>query len=355
MNDITKMLIQSTTKIMKDVCTKEMVNDAEKGRWAAELWEVLAESGLLSIAVPEERNGNGGSYHDAFSVVRIAAKYSAPIPLAETLLANWLLADMGESVSEEPLTIAWKYSKPFAFRKSAEGWMVSGEAEGVPWARHAKRMLVIGTLGTEAVLTLLEPKKGTITLGQNMAGEARDTVTFSDICLEHCRLIPVSAERVQEWIWYSGALMRTVMMAGALERIMELTVAYSSERAQFGKLISQFQAVQHQLATLVGEATASDAAANCAVEAFEKNKLSKEIAMAKIRVNEAVGIAAPVAHQVHGAIGFTHEHILHQSTRRIWSWRDEFGSETEWGTRLAEELMRVDHNRLWSYITEKSS
>lgn len=77
--------------------------------------------------------------------------------------------------------------------------------------------------------------------------------------------------------------------------------------------------------------------------------------MAKIRINEAVSAGAPIAHQVHGAIGFTHEHILHQSTRRVWSWREEFGTETEWSERLAALLTKVDHNKLWSFITAKST
>ena len=55
-----------------------------------------------------------------------------------------------------------------------------------------------------------------------------------------------------------------------------------------------------------------------------------EIAAAKARIGEAVALVAGVAHQVHAAMGFTHEHTLHRSTRRLWSWRDEFGTESEW-------------------------
>lgn len=354
MNDITKMLIQTTTKMLKEFSTKEVVNAAENGRWASELWEMLTESGLLTIAVPEELNGNGGSYQDAFQVVRLAAKYSAPIPLAETLLVNWLLADVGESAREEPLTFASTYRKPFYFRKSAEGWVVNGQAEGVPWARYASRMLVVGEMEDEAVLALLDPAKGVSRPGQNLASEARDTISFSDALIKDCYLIRVDAECVQKKMLYTGALLRTVMMVGALERILELTVNYSSERSQFGRPIHQFQAVSHQLAILAGEMAAADTAAQYAIEAYEKGQLSKEIAMAKIRVNEAVGVAAPLAHQVHGAIGFTHEHVLHQSTRRVWSWRDEFGSETEWGERLAKELLYVDPHSLWSFVTGMS-
>ncbi len=102
------------------------------------------------------------------------------------------------------------------------------------------------------------------------------------------------------------------------------------ERSQFGRPIHRFQAIQHQLALLAGETAAAKIAANCAVDPYGKEPFSKEIAFAKIRVNEAVGKANPIAHQVLAAIGFTYEHTLHHSTRRLWSWRDEFGTETDW-------------------------
>ena len=53
-----------------------------------------------------------------------------------------------------------------------------------------------------------------------------------------------------------------------------------------------------------------------------------EIAAAKVRAGEAAGVGAGIAHQVHGAIGFTYEHSLHFATRRLWSWRAEFGTES---------------------------
>ncbi len=58
------------------------------------------------------------------------------------------------------------------------------------------------------------------------------------------------------------------------------------------------------------------------------------MAVAKARVGEAAGKVAEVCHQVHGAMGFTQEHPLHFATRRLWSWRDEFGHETFWQERI---------------------
>ncbi len=90
----------------------------------------------------------------------------------------------------------------------------------------------------------------------------------------------------------------------------------------------KFQAVQQNLAVLAGQTAAAVAAADMAAEAVADGLKLLPIAAAKARTGEAAGIAAAIAHQVHGAIGFTFEHNLHFLTRRLWSWRDEFGKDS---------------------------
>jgi acyl-CoA dehydrogenase len=54
---------------------------------------------------------------------------------------------------------------------------------------------------------------------------------------------------------------------------------------------------------------------------------------------------------VHGAIGFTYEHSLHFFTKRLWSWRDEFGNEAEWNLLVGRHMARAGADRLWAEIT----
>jgi alkylation response protein AidB-like acyl-CoA dehydrogenase len=75
------------------------------------------------------------------------------------------------------------------------------------------------------------------------------------------------------------------------------------------------------------------------------------IAAAKIRSGQSAGRAAELAHQLHGAIGFTDEHELHLFTRRLWSWRDEYGSESYWSARLGEVLVQGGADDLWKALT----
>ena len=121
-------------------------------------------------------------------------------------------------------------------------------------------------------------------------------------------------------------------MAGALQAILDLAGAYAKERIAFGRPIGKFQAVQHNLARLAGEVAAANAASGSAADAIAHadafdDAVFLEVAAAKVRAGEAAGQGAAIAHQVFGAIGFTREHILHRFTRRLWAWRDEFGSK----------------------------
>ncbi len=82
--------------------------------------------------------------------------------------------------------------------------------------------------------------------------------------------------------------------------------------------------------------------------------MTSEVAVAKVRVGEAAGTGAAIAHQVHGAIGFTREYSLHHATRRIWAWREEFGNETYWAIRLGHMVAANGADALWPFVTAGS-
>jgi acyl-CoA dehydrogenase len=78
------------------------------------------------------------------------------------------------------------------------------------------------------------------------------------------------------------------------------------------------------------------------------------MAASKVIANTAATEAARAAHQAHGAIGMTREYRLHQFTRRLWSWRSEFGSEGEWARRLGERVISAGADALYPAITDMS-
>jgi alkylation response protein AidB-like acyl-CoA dehydrogenase len=78
-----------------------------------------------------------------------------------------------------------------------------------------------------------------------------------------------------------------------------------------------------------------------------------EVAAAKIRVGEAAGVGAGIAHQVLGAIGFTREHVLHRFTQRLWAWRDDFDNESAWAVRLGTLIAARGSEGLWPLLASR--
>jgi acyl-CoA dehydrogenase len=253
-------------------------------------------------------------------------------------------------VRDEIITISSKM-EPFHFLKSGSGWYVSGVAKNVPWARFADKILVQGETPEGSILSLVPLNKAKIVPGHNLGGEARDHVIFDNIFVDVSKTLAVAPEELTKKVLYGGALTRIAMMAGALENILEITIRYTTERTQFGRPLNRFQAVQHQIAQIAGEVTAARIAADRATNSYEKNQCTSEIPLAKIRVNEAAGKVSRMAHQVLAAIGFTYEHSLHHSTRRLWAWREEFGTEKVWEKEFTRELLNLPENGLWSMLT----
>jgi alkylation response protein AidB-like acyl-CoA dehydrogenase len=186
-----------------------------------------------------------------------------------------------------------------------------------------------------------------VTPGANLALEPRDTLEIAaDLPADAVAPAGPDAGHLRA----VGAALRCQQMAGALGRLVAMTTQYALDRTQFGRPIGKFQAVQHSLAVLAGQAAAATAAADGAAEAIAPPRVLA-IAAGKQRCGEAAGKGAAIAHQVHGAIGFTYEHTLHYLTKRLWSWRDEFGSEAEWASLLGRHMAASGPDRLWFEIT----
>ena len=186
---------------------------------------------------------------------------------------------------------------------------------------------------------------GEITTDQNLAREPRDTLAFEAAPVVAAapagRGVPARA------VWLYGALVRSAQMAGGLDYLLRQASQYATERRQFGKPIGSFQVIQQNLAVLAGHTAAAGTAAANAFRAADRGDAAFEIAVAKVRVGEAAGIGAQIAHQVHGAIGFTDEHRLQQFTRRLWSWRDDFGTEAQWAVRLGRLAAQIGTDGVW--------
>lgn len=349
MNEMLQIILDTTTRIFEDRCNRDVLEKAEAGEWPARLWEDVTAAGITLALLPEEHGGAGLNFDDALAVVRMAGYHGVPIPLAETMITARILADTGLEVPDAPLSFApCEPGRELKAERAGGAWRVSGSCRRVPWGRRSAG--VIAAVATEdgERLICLNPERTEITSGANLAFEPRDNLRVDAMTL--------SDEAFVAWpggssaLFALGALIRAQQLAGAMQRALDLSTRYAGERVQFGRPLAKFQAIQQQLAVMAGQVAAANAGADTAAQSWGTDKREFAVAVAKSRAGEAAGEVAAIAHQVHGAMGFTREHSLHYTTRRLWSWRDEFGGETLWQRRLGRQTLDMGADELWPFL-----
>lgn len=340
MSDTARLLHDAAHKLFAEHVTPESLRTAEDGAWQEDLWDAVEEAGFPDLLVDRETPAEERAKLCA-TLLKAAARHLAPIPLGETVLTRGLLAARGFEAPSGPLSFSLLDGHSHTHGDHSH---LEGTAKRVVYGRDAKGVLLIAPHTSDAVFVAV--RRGKIAPGKNIASEARDDLTFADTAGASVPGI------TQDYLTALGAALRSIQIAGALERVLMQTVEYARTRVQFGKPIAAFQAIQQQLAILAGQTAVAGSAAEAAIADWETpEKLALSAAVAKVRCGEAAGIAASIAHQVHGAIGITYEHTLHFATRRLWSWRAEFGSEAFWSERIGQSVAAAGAEAYWPSVT----
>ncbi|WP_033294121.1 acyl-CoA dehydrogenase family protein [Amycolatopsis jejuensis] len=294
-----------------------------------ELWRTLGELGLVRLTGSEQHGGSGAGWPEAAELLRAAATHGVRVPLAEhDLLACWLLEEAGLTPDNARRTICLLGD--------------DGTAAGVPWVVQSERVALVFRRGgtwqvTDAAVPDLDVEPGT-----NLVGEPRDRVSADTGRFPGVAVPDALISR----LLLRGALVRGVQVSAVLDRIVELCVTHASDRTQFGRPLSKFQAVQH----LVVDAAAEAASARSATEAALADGTEFRIAVARSCAGHAASIVVRNAHQVHGAIGTTREHRLHESTTAALAWRSEFGSVRQWDELLTDRATQSGRRGLWPLV-----
>lgn len=327
--DTTQLIVDTANKIFHDAVDKKLLDEAERGNFAQDLWKLIVANGFHLLGTKD----SGTSVADMYAFLQVCGQHAVPLPLAESLTANlWL------HPSDQISSIGWMQSSNSAYVTDAV------------WGNQADRVLGIcvpenANLSAPQQVFVLD-QVDVQTQEANMAGEPLARVKTHDGAIT---AVDVTVSPVAQM-----ALARVNLMAGCLQTVLDLGIQFASERSQFGRPIAKFQAIQHSLAVIAAEVAAARRAADAAVDALEDARFVFEVAGSKARVGEAVGLVAEQVHQIHGAMGFTHEHRLHHFTRRLWSWRDSFGNEFFWQTLLGRHLAELGADQAWDFIATRS-
>ena len=354
MSEAENIVVETATRIFADLADAQSIIQSGNADWKAPLWTALSDSGLTLSWVPENCGGSGADLADGFGVLQAAGRAAIAAPIAETMLAGWLLAKARLTSPAGAMTVAPAHPRD-RITLDADGTL-SGRARAVPFAAEAQHIAVVAQSATGCVIALVEAAACQIAPGKSLGGDPLNLVTLARVKPVAQAQAPAGFDTTS--LLQMGAIVRSLQIAGALETALDITVRYSNERVAFEKKISKFQAVQHNLAKLAGEVAAAVTAASSAADAFAHGSatadaLFLEAAAAKIRCAEAAETGVAIAHQVHGAIGFTNEHVLHRYTLRALGWRDDFGSDSHWAVELGRRVAALGADELWPLVASR--
>jgi alkylation response protein AidB-like acyl-CoA dehydrogenase len=291
------------------------------------IWSAMAEAGWIGLLLPEDCGGAGlglreqAVLSEALGRALIAEPTGAASVFAATLLggaspgAERSRLAAGMTSGEIIAVPAWTFgAKPMTARSVNGSILVSGEIRFVDAARAATDFLVVAQ-GADGVMLLsvaADAPGVAISERAGVDGGALATISFSDCAVPADRVLS-RANRCEDLLQRAILHTRLALAAeltGVASKALELTIAYTSDRVQFGKPIASFQAIQHRLVDMWIEADFAAAAVVNAVDALQaEDDDAAELAVlaAKARAGEAAFSICRRAVHLHGAMGYTDE------------------------------------------------
>ncbi len=343
LNDDQRMLADTVVPFMADegAIAKQLRHWRDTGckdGFGHGLWKQLAELGLTGILIPEAHGGAGLGQVEANVVLEEIGKNLTPSPFLTTAVAavralqdtaqaeRWF---PGIAAGETVAALAIDESKrhdpagtTLAATRQGNGFSLSGTKQFVVHGGSADVILVAartaGSAGEKDGITLFAvPKDASgLTIDNQTLTDASKAarLTLDNVSLDADAVV---GEVDGGWSPLSRALNagRTGAaseLTGVAAGAAEMTFDYLRQRKQFGKLIGEFQVLQHRAAHLYGEIEISRAAALKAAQLLDggDDKATLMVAVAKAKAGKVARLSVQEGVQMHGGIGMTDEHDI---------------------------------------------
>ena len=285
--------------------------ESERG-YDESLWKLLCEQvGAAALVVPEELGGAGGELADAAVVLEELGKGLVPTPLLGTTLAELALLSLDEPDVDalEELAAGTKIGT-VVFDTD---YVVNGDVADIVIAADGRAAEAIDEVHRAHASKTMDPTRRLARI------ESQDgTDIGADPGLADTAAILLAAEQI-----------------GAAARCLDLTVAYTKDRVQFGRPIGSFQALKHRMADLYVAVQSARAVVNDAIT--EPSPTSA--ALARFSASEAFSKVVGEAVQMHGGIAITWEHDIQLYFKRAHGSAQLLGPPREHLRRLESEVL----------------
>lgn len=340
----------------------------EEGVYARDLWEQLSNLGWLSVGLPEEAGGSGGSVFEQMLLAEEMGRALAPIPyVASSVIAAGTLAAIGsKAVNRDwlPPIASGKRVATLVLAEEESFWdpdsvALPAKAAGDGFTLNGKKLFVLDGAFADDFVVVARQSEGrdglvigildrntpglTVDKMLTIAGDGQAALDFKDVSLPKDRVLAmgkVARDAVVSAI-ERGQLALCGVMLGAADVAMQMSVEYAKDRVQFGRPIGGFQAIQHKLATMMKELESARALTYSIGWRYgEGNGDGTQVAMAKAWMNETSAHTHWEAHQIHAGVAYMMEFDLQLFSRRGKSWESVFGDTDSLrravGDRIAE-------------------
>ncbi len=320
------LLEDAVERCLTGCCDLQRVRAIEaddSGDAAGQLWLELGESGFADALTSEAEGGAGLGLREAGTIAFACGRHALPVPLPLTMAVRASLADLGIERPEGAITVACSVSEP------GGGAIV---CMGVPYGLTAEWVLVATAEGDRLLRVDPDRRSRSLDQGSHTADLGWPSIPTDAIAWKG------PGRAVVEWKAIAAALVAG-QMAGAMERVAEMTIRYANERTQFGKPVGRFQAIQQQISVMAEHVFAARTSALFGLSGDSWTVDPLRAAVAKSRAGEAASAVAAIGHAVHGAIGVTAEFDLQMFTRRLYEWRGFYGGQGYWNRRLGRAMI----------------
>jgi alkylation response protein AidB-like acyl-CoA dehydrogenase len=322
---------------LRDLLKKECAPSVVRAAWArpldaapSSLWRTLAELGVVGLTVPEAYGGLGLDELDLVLLLEECGRAALPAPILETTaVAAPLLRD----IASDDIKATWL------------GAIASGDAIvaiGLPSmtyvqdAHIANLALLVDRAEIHAV-----PRAALRLTPQPSVDGARRLFRVAWEPRTETRIAHgETASRAIAAAFDRGALACSAELLGLARQMIDITVDYVKVRKQFGSAIGSFQAVKHHLASALVKLEFARPVVHRAAYAIARGEsdAALHVSMAKASASDAAALAARVALQCHGAIGYTVEHDLHMWMKRAWALGASWGDAAFHRARVGEAI-----------------